>query len=70
MPQAALRVVTLGLFVGQRRQTMGTPVDDVLAPVDEALFVKVNEHLSHRAVEVVIQREPSAVPSRTMRRSL
>ena len=40
----------------------GTPIDDVLTPVDKILFIEMNEHFTHSTAQVVIEREPSPIP--------
>ena len=40
----------------------GTPVDDVAAAVDEALFVEAHKHLADGPREPFIQREPRPLP--------
>ncbi len=51
-PQVALLVLVLGLVVGDGRRTVGAPVDDALAAVDEAVVVPVAEDLAHGAAEL------------------
>ncbi len=62
VPEASLRLLTLRLFVGESGQAARAPVDDVLAPVDQAPFVQVNKHLAHRPTEFIVEREARAIP--------
>ncbi len=62
VPDTAVHFLLLRLLVGQRGQAARAPVDDVVAAVDQALLVQLNEHLAHRAREVLVQREVGAGP--------
>ena len=48
--------------VGQRGVTARTPVDDVVALVDQPFFIQRDEHLAHRARQPFVHREPVALP--------
>ncbi len=50
------------LFVGQRGEGGGTPVDHAFAAVDEALLVEVDEHLLDAARILRVHGEPGAGP--------
>ena len=60
--EPALDLFTFGLFVGQRRQTTGAPVDNVLPPIDQILLVKAHEHLADGPAEPFVQRKACTVP--------
>src|SRR5262249_43245288 len=48
----------LDLQVRQRRAARGTPVDQVLAAVDESVLVERDEHLADRPRESLVEGEP------------
>ena len=48
LPDAALGLVVLHLFIAQRGLAVGTPVGDVAPSVHEPLAVKADEGLAHR----------------------
>ena len=57
VPQVALLVLVLGLIVRDGGGAVGTPVDDALATVDQAVVVPVAEHLAHGLGVVLVHRE-------------
>ena len=62
MPQVAGLVGILHLGIGQRRQTVGTPVDDAASLVDEALFIHLAECLAHSLRAALIHRKAASRP--------
>ena len=60
--ELAVRGVVLDLVVGERGVAARTPVDDVVALVDEAFLVQPDEHLAHRPRQPLVHGEPLAVP--------
>ena len=52
----------LDLEIGNRRLAPRTPVDDVLAAINQSFFIQPDENLDHRARKVFIHREVFAVP--------
>ena len=57
VPQMALLVLILGLVVRDGGSAVGTPVDDALAAVDQAVVVPVAEHLAHGLGVVLVHGE-------------
>ena len=57
MIEPTLDLLAFGLFIGQRRQATGAPVDDVLPPIDQILLVEAHEHLADGPAEPFVQRE-------------
>ena len=62
VPQMPLHLDLLHLEVGDGREQIGVPVDQPLVLVDEALAVKLNEHLAHGAREAFVHGEALARP--------
>ena len=62
IPQVAGLVLVLHLRVGEGRQTVGAPVDDAAALVDEALVIELAEGLPHRPGAALVHGEPGPVP--------
>ena len=62
MPQVAGLVLILHLRVRQGRDTVGAPVDDAAALVDEALLIQLAEGLPHRLGAALVHGEPGPVP--------
>ena len=62
VPQAALGLFVLDFEIGQRGLAARAPVDDVIALVDESLFVQPHEGFAHRARQAGIEREALARP--------
>jgi hypothetical protein len=60
--ELAVGLVVLHLDVGQRRVAPGTPVDDAVGPVDEALLVEPHEDDPHRPGAALVHREAFAAP--------
>ena len=60
--EAPFHLVPLGFLVGEGREAAGAPVDDVLAPVDQALLVEADEDLPDGPAEPRIQGEAGPVP--------
>jgi hypothetical protein len=57
VPDVAVHLLLLRLLVGEGGEAAGTPVDDVVPAVDQALLVQPDEDLAHRAREILVQRE-------------
>ena len=57
VPQVALLVLVLGLVVRDSGGAVGTPVDDALAAIDQAVVVPVAEHLAHGLGVVLVHGE-------------
>ena len=64
VPEVTVVRLVLDLVVRERRAAARTPVDDVVALVDEALVKELLEDLQHRAVAAVVEREALALPVR------
>ena len=62
VPEAAGMFLVLDLHVGDGRPALGAPVDEVAAPVDQALFVEPQEDLPHRRGAALVHREALALP--------
>ena len=58
VPQVAVLLLVLGLVIGDGGGTAGTPVDDALAAVDQAVVVPVAEHLAHGLGVVLVHPSP------------
>ncbi len=57
VPEMALPLVGNHLQVRDGRLATRAPVDQVRAPVDQALFVETHESSAHRVAQVLVQRE-------------
>src|SRR5678815_2872838 len=55
-------LVVRDFFVGDGGLVEGAPVDDVVAPINEALLVEADERFAHRARARLVQRERLATP--------
>ena len=62
VPERAFNVVVLDFEVADGRLVVGTPVDQVAAAVDQALFVEAHEGFAHGARELLVEREVFARP--------
>ena len=63
MCQRLLRfLLELHLEVREGRVAAGTPVDDVVAPVDQPVFVEPDEDLAHGPGEALVHGEALALP--------
>jgi hypothetical protein len=62
VPEVTVDLLLLRLLVGERRQTAGAPVDDIVAAIDQTVLVELNEHLADRPGEAFIQGEVGARP--------
>ena len=62
VPQVAGLVHILHLGVRQRRQAVGTPVDDAAALVDQPLVIQLAECLADSAGAALVHGEAAAVP--------
>ena len=60
--QLSLDFFMFDFKIGDRRLATRTPVDDVLAPINQAFFVQPDEHLAHGARQVLIHGEVFAIP--------
>ena len=56
--------LVLHFFVGERRAAARTPVDDVVASIDQAFIVESDELLPHRPAQSGVQRERGPSPVR------
>ena len=52
----------LHLQIGQGGTAAGTPVDDVVSPVDEPLVIEPGKYLAHRPGEPLVHGEPFPLP--------
>ena len=50
------------LQVGQGGMTAGTPIDDIIAPVDQALIKKTGKNLPHSPGQARVHGKPLPVP--------
>ena len=57
VPQVALLVLVLGLVVRDSGGAVGTPVDDALAAIDQAVVVPVAEDLTHGLGVILVHGE-------------
>ncbi len=62
MVKVAVMGVVLHLEVGQGRLAAGAPVDDVVALVDQALFIEAHEDLAHRPGQARVHGEALPAP--------
>ena len=62
VPEVPLHLDLLHLEIGDGGEQLGVPVDQPLVLVDEALAVKLNEHLAHGAREAFVHGEALARP--------
>ena len=62
LPQMPLLVLVVDLVVGKGGVAARAPVDDVLAPVDQAFPVELHEDLAHGAGEALVHGEAQALP--------
>ena len=56
-PQAAILLPVLDFQIGNGGAQFRVPVDQPLAPVDQAFLVQADEHFDHCAAEALVQRE-------------
>src|SRR6185503_5398078 len=61
-PDLAVHLFLLHLFVGEGGEAAGAPVDDVLAPVNQPLFMQPHEDFAHSAREILVEREVGTSP--------
>src|SRR3954470_13892379 len=64
VPDTAVDFLLVDLLVRKRRQTTRTPIDDVMASIDEPLFVQAHERLTDGTRGSLIQREVRPGPGR------
>ena len=62
MPDLPVYLILIYFLIGERGEAAGTPVDDVMPAVDQALFVQLDERLPYGARESFIQGEVGARP--------
>ena len=62
MPQVARLIHILYLGIGQCSNTVGAPVDDTAALVDQALFIQGNEHFTDGLGAGLVHGKGSTVP--------
>ena len=62
VPQMALLLAVFHLCIGQSGSTVGAPVDDPAAPVDQALFIQILKGLTHRFGAAFVHGEAAAAP--------
>ncbi|OPZ05246.1 MAG: hypothetical protein BWZ08_02540 [candidate division BRC1 bacterium ADurb.BinA292] len=62
MPQVAPHFLVHHLVVRQRRLQRRRPVDQVVAAIDQSLFVQLLEHRQHRARQPLVHRKPRPRP--------
>ena len=62
LEQLALDLFVLDLEIGNRRLAPRTPVDDVLAAINQSFFIQADENLAHGAGKPVVHGEVFAVP--------
>jgi hypothetical protein len=60
--EMAVDVFVLHFQIGQGRVAAVAPVDDVIALIDQALFVKLDENLAHRLGEALVHGEAFPLP--------
>ena len=58
----ALRLLVHDFQVGDGRGAPRTPVHDVVAAIEQPLFIKPDERLAHRARKIVVHGEVFAAP--------
>ena len=59
--EPTLDLLALRLFIRQRRQATGAPVDDVLPPVDQVFFVEAHEYLADRPAESFVEGKAGTI---------
>ena len=62
MPEAAVLFCKVHFCIGDGGQTVGTPVDDPLTPVDQSLFIETDKHFIDGLVAALVQRKPLPFP--------
>ena len=62
VPEVTRMFFILNLRVGQRRRTVGTPVDNTVTLIDEPLVVEADKHLQHRVGTALVHRKALPVP--------
>ena len=62
LPQLAGNFLMLNLEIGDCRYAPGTPVNDVLAAIDQTLLMQADEDLADRAREIFVHGEVFARP--------
>ncbi len=72
VPDPAVGLFFLGFFVRERGQASRTPVDDVLAAIDQPLLVQAHEDFAHCPREIFVECEvgPRPVAARAERLQL
>ncbi len=60
--ELAVFILVFALLVGERCLATGTPVDDVLATIDQALIVEPDKHLGDCITEAFVHREAFSIP--------
>src|SRR5581483_3320289 len=66
VPQAAVGFFGNRFEIGKRGLAPGTPVDHVLAAIDQTFFPQTHERLAHGARQAGIEREAEALPIDTV----
>ncbi|VTR65993.1 conserved hypothetical protein [Desulfosarcina cetonica] len=62
MVEVAVEVLVLDFQIGKGRVAAAAPVDDVVALIDQAFVVELDEHLAHGPGEPLVHGEAFAVP--------
>ena len=62
MPQMAGLLLVLHLRVGQGGLTLGAPVDNAVAAIDQPFFVQAHEHLAHGLIAALVHSEALPAP--------
>ena len=62
VPEAALDLDLLHFEIGDRGLELGVPIDEALVLVDQAVAIKLDEHLHHRARQPFVHGEALARP--------
>jgi hypothetical protein len=62
LPQLSGHVFVLHFEIGDGRAAARAPVHDVLAAIDQAVFIEADEHLAHGARKIFVHGEIFAVP--------
>ncbi len=62
LPQMSRDIFVLHFEIRDRSLVPGTPVHDVVATINQALFVQADEHFAHGVRKIVVHGEVFAVP--------
>ena len=62
MPEESILLLVLHLRIGDRRLTLGTPVDDLGTLIDPSLLIQIDKDLFYRMRKPLVHRKPRTAP--------